>query len=331
VSAATPLLAGDGLSLTYRNGVKALVDVGLEVNRGEIVGLVGESGSGKSSLANVILRLADPDDGELRFDGQDLLRLSRKQLRELRRRLQIVPQDPATSLNPRLTVARTVAFNLRAQGWGRDETRSRVDEVLELVGLPGGYAQRYPHELSGGQHQRVAIARALATRPDLVVCDEAVSALDKSVQAQILNLIAALQRDLGVAFLFISHDLTVVEHVSDRVMVMYLGHVVESGPAQDLLRDARHPYTQALLASVPRRNQPASPVVGDPPDPSNPPSGCPFRTRCPLVLPECAEYDMEPYVFGPAHRARCLRANELEVAAPAAAPAQAMPSRGSRM
>lgn len=305
-----PLLQARGMSLTYANGVRAMADVDFDVRAGEIVGLVGESGSGKSSLANVVLRLVDPDRGTLEFDGGDMLGMDRKALRGLRSRMQVVPQDPATSMNPRLSVASSIAFNLRAQGWPTRDRDRRVAEVLDLVGMTGHFGARRPHELSGGQNQRVAIARALATNPELVVCDEAVSALDKSVQAQILNLIAGLQRDLNVAFLFISHDLTVVEHISDRVLVMYLGHIVESGSAQDILTAPAHPYTKALLASVPRRDQPPIPIVGDPPDPADPPSGCPFRTRCPVAVKECASYDLEPVAFDGGHLALCLRAGE---------------------
>jgi peptide/nickel transport system ATP-binding protein/oligopeptide transport system ATP-binding protein len=305
-----PLLEGRGLSLTYGRGVRAVVDVDLDVGRGEIVGLVGESGCGKSSLAKLLLRLEKPTAGALSFDGEDLFAIGRNRLRRLRGRLQVVPQDPATSLNPKLTVAEAIAFNLRAHQWGRNARRARIATLLDLVGLPDSYANRYPHELSGGQMQRVAIARALSTEPDLVICDEAVSALDKSVQAQILNLIAELQRELGVAVLFISHDLGVVEHISDRVLVMYLGHIVEEGPAASIMREAHHPYTRALLASVPRRGQPRGVLQGEPPSPLDPPSGCGFRTRCPDAVEACASYDHTPVEVAPRHATRCLRAGE---------------------
>jgi peptide/nickel transport system ATP-binding protein/oligopeptide transport system ATP-binding protein len=311
MAAPLPLLEASGVSLTYGKGLHAVVDVDLRVFPGEIVGLVGESGCGKSSLAKVLLRLERASGGSVEFDGVDVLGMGRIQLQKLRRRLQVVPQDPATSLNPKLTVAQAVEFNLRAHGWGRADRQARVRELLDLVGLPASYTGRYPHELSGGQMQRVAIARALSTKPELVICDEAVSALDKSVQAQILNLLADLQRELGVAFLFISHDLGVVEHISDRVLVMYLGHIVEEGPAASIMRHPQHPYTQALLASVPRRGQPRGVLVGEPPSPLDPPSGCGFRTRCPHAIHACASFDQSRVEVAPDHHTRCIRAAEL--------------------
>ncbi|OPG07540.1 ABC transporter ATP-binding protein [Microbispora sp. GKU 823] len=221
----TPLLAAEGLVKRFPSGVVAADGVGFAVRHGETLGLVGASGSGKSTVARIVLGLTRPDDGTVWFDGQELTALPPRRLRPLRARLQFVPQSPRTSLNPRLTAAQSIAFNLRAHGWRRGEVRARVAELLEQVGLTAGHAARRPSELSGGQVQRVAIARALATRPDLVVCDEAVSALDRSVQAQILNLLAGLQRDTGVAYLFISHDPAVVEHLCDRVLVMRDGRV----------------------------------------------------------------------------------------------------------
>jgi peptide/nickel transport system ATP-binding protein len=307
----TPLLVGRGLNLTYGNRVQAVRDLDIDVNVGEIVGLVGESGCGKSSLTKLILRLETVDSGTLDFNGTDLVNVEGGHLRRLRRWLQVVPQDPATSLNPKLTVADSIGFNLRAHRWSRAAREGRVAELLDRVGLSAEYAQRYPHELSGGQLQRVAIARALSTRPDLVICDEPVSALDKSVQAQILNLIAELQRDLQVAFLFVSHDLTVIEHIADRVMVMYLGRIVESGPTADVMNDPRHPYTQALLASIPGRRKGSTRLQGEPPDPADPPSGCPFRTRCPHAVDACARYDHVPAEIATGHIAACLRAGEL--------------------
>ncbi len=310
------LLEARGLTVTYGNGVRAVADVDLTVSRGEIVGLVGESGCGKSSLANTVLRLVKPESGSLVFDGIDLLGASKDELRAIRKRLQVVPQDPSTSLNPRLTIAQSVEFNLKVHRWGRGERGRRVAEMLDRVGIPAAYSNRYPHQLSGGQLQRVAIARALATDPDLVVCDEAVSALDKSVQAQILNLLSELQRDLDVAFLFVSHDLTVVEHISDRVMVMYLGRIVEEGPASDILQSPQHPYTQALLASIPTRGQRRAVIHGEPPSPVDPPSGCGFRTRCPHAAEVCASYDNTPVPVTPAHDARCIRLEELALTHP---------------
>jgi peptide/nickel transport system ATP-binding protein/oligopeptide transport system ATP-binding protein len=305
------ILEGHGLTLTYANGVQAVNDVDIVVQQGEIVGLVGESGCGKSSLAKLLLRLEQPSAGTLEFDGRDMLRMSGRSVRRLRRRLQIVPQDPATSLNPKLTISQAIEFNLRAHGWNRARRATRVATLLDLVGLPVSYTGRYPHELSGGQMQRVAIARALSTEPDLVICDEPVSALDKSIQAQILNLVAELQRELGVAFLFISHDLAVVEHISDRVLVMYLGRIVEEGSADTIMRETRHPYTRALLASVPTRGQSRAVLLGEPPSPVDPPSGCGFRTRCPHAVEACASYNAAPVQFGNQHSTRCLRALEL--------------------
>ncbi|MEV7908581.1 dipeptide/oligopeptide/nickel ABC transporter ATP-binding protein, partial [Streptomyces anulatus] len=220
-----PLLSATGLSKRFPNGVAAVDDVSLTLHRGEILGLVGESGSGKSTTAKMILRLVRPDAGRVVFAGHDLTDARGARLRKLRARLQLVPQSPQTSLNPRLTVGEAIAFNLRAHGWRRSAIQARVADMLDRVGVSPADAGRYPHEMSGGQVQRVALARALATDPELIVCDEAVSALDKSIQAQVLNLLAELQRETGVAILFISHDLAVVEHIADRVAVMYLGRV----------------------------------------------------------------------------------------------------------
>jgi oligopeptide/dipeptide ABC transporter ATP-binding protein len=203
--------------------------------------------------------------------------------------MQLVPQDPQTSFNPRLSIRSSIEFNLRAQRVDRSERARRVEEAMDRVGMPAAYGQRYPHELSGGQLQRAAIARALVTRPELIVCDEAVSALDKSIQAQVLNLLVELQQDLGMAYLFISHDLSVVEHLSDRVLVMYLGRVVEEATATQLWARPRHPYTEALLSAAPSSGRTRIMLAGDPPSPVNPPSGCSFRTRCPVALPACAD------------------------------------------
>jgi oligopeptide/dipeptide ABC transporter ATP-binding protein len=295
-----------GVSKTYGNGVKAVNDVDVSVGRGEILGIVGESGCGKSSLVRLLMRLNKPDTGSVFFDGHDLIMMGEPQLRRMRRRFQLVPQNPSTSLNPRLRVGASVAFNLRANRWSREATRARVAELFELIGLDPSFAHRYPHELSGGQIQRIAIARALATNPDLIVCDEAVSALDKSVQAQILNLISDLQQRLNLAVIFVSHDLEVVRHLSDRVAVMYLGRVVETGPVGTILAEPAHPYTRALLASAPGAGD-AAPLEGEPPSPVDPPSGCPFRTRCPDVISACADFDNTPVEITAGHLARCLR------------------------
>ncbi len=282
------LLEAQDLVKTFGNGVRAVQDVSLQVAPGETLGIVGESGCGKSTTAKMLLRLLTPDAGAVLFDGADVNRMSRARLRELRRRLQVVPQNPQTSLNPNLTVRASLEFHLRAHGVARRARRLRVDDLLARVGLDPSYGQRYPHQLSGGQLQRAAIARALTTEPELVICDEAVSALDKSVQAQVLNLLAELQRDLGIAYVFISHDLAVVEHIADRVVVMYLGRIVEQGPSEVLWRDARHPYTIALLSSTPGADRAPITLHGELPNPADPPSGCGFRTRCPVTTDECA-------------------------------------------
>jgi peptide/nickel transport system ATP-binding protein/oligopeptide transport system ATP-binding protein len=300
------LLEATGLVKTFANGVKAVDGVDLHVAKGETLGVVGESGCGKSTTAKLVLRLATPDAGSIRFEGADLLELGSKRLRQLRARLQVVPQNPQTSLNPRLTIRQSIQFNLRAHGGDRTTMASAVPRLLERVGLAGVYAERFPHELSGGQLQRVAIARALATEPSLVVCDEAVSALDKSIQAQVLNLLVELQRDTGIAFLFISHDLAVVEHISDRVAVMYLGRVVEEAPSDVLWRRAAHPYTLALLASTPGRDKARVTLAGDPPSPANPPSGCTFRTRCPVAVEACAGGRPPLVEIAPGHRVACV-------------------------
>jgi ABC-type glutathione transport system ATPase component len=248
-----PLLSAEHLVKRFPNGVRAVDDVSLAVHAGETVGIVGESGCGKSTTARLILRLLDADAGRVRFGGQDIGSLRGKRLRELRPRLQLVPQNPQTSFNPKLRIGDSIAFNLTVNGVKRSVARARALELMERVGVAPAHAAKRPHELSGGQLQRAAIARALSTEPELVICDEAVSALDKSVQAQVLNLLADLQRDTGVAFLFISHDLAVVEHVADRVVVMYRGAVVEEGPALELWRAPAHEYTRTLLASTPER------------------------------------------------------------------------------
>lgn len=245
------LLDAVDLSKTYRTGVRAVDSVSLTVHRGETVGVVGESGCGKSTTAKMLLRLLPPDSGSVHFDGEDVLRARGKQLKAIRRRFQLVPQNPQTTLNPRLNVRNSIEFNLRAHRFPRSQWKPRVAELLSRVGLSQHHAEAYPHELSGGQLQRAAIARALASEPELVVCDEAVSALDKSVQAQVLNLLSELQRDLGVAYLFISHDLSVVEHISDRVIVMFGGQIVEHGEAGRLLSEPEHPYTKTLLSATP--------------------------------------------------------------------------------
>jgi oligopeptide transport system ATP-binding protein len=279
--------------VSRHRAVRAVDGVALAIRRGETLGLVGESGCGKTTLARLLLNLVPPTAGEIHFEGRRFDTLRGGALRALRRRMQIVFQDPYSSLNPRMTVGRILSFPMAVHGLHRARRAQRVAELLRLVGLASTDANRYPHEFSGGQLQRVGIARALAVEPDFVVCDEAVSALDVSIQAQILNLFADLQRQLGLTYLFVGHDLSVVQHVSDRIAVMYLGKVVELAPAERLHAGPLHPYTQSLIAAVPlpdpeiERSKPRFTLVGEVPSPLEPPSGCRFHTRCPHVMPTC--------------------------------------------
>ena len=292
-SPAAPLVSVRDLTKHYTAGglfakappVRAVEQVSFDVERGETLALVGESGCGKSSVGRTILRLQEPTSGRATFDGADVFTLDRTSLRRLRRRMQIIFQDPYGSLNPRMTVGAAVAEGIQIHGLARGaEVGRRVAGLLEEVGLDPDYARRYPHEFSGGQRQRIGIARALAVEPSFIVCDEPVSALDVSVQAQVLNLLADLQRDRGLSYLFIAHDLAVVRQIARRIAVMYLGRIVESGPTEPLLASPRHPYTVALLSAVPEpdptRRRSRIVLGGDVPSPSAPPPGCPFHTRC---------------------------------------------------
>ena len=271
---------------------KAVDDVSFDVRRGEILGLVGESGCGKTTLARTILRLVEPTGGKVLFDGVSVFALNNKELRRMRKRMQIIFQDPYGSLNPRLTVGSMIGEAIKIHKLARgDGVRKRIVELLDRVGLPKDAMNRYPHEFSGGQRQRIGIARALAVSPELIIADEPVSALDVSIQAQILNLLKELKDDLGLTFLFIAHDLGVVEYIADRVAVMYLGRIVETTDSDRLYRDAKHPYTQALMRSIPSLDPShrgrRTPLAGDVPSPANVPPGCAFHTRCPEVMAVC--------------------------------------------
>ena len=290
--------------------VRAVEDVDLEIVKGRTLGLVGESGCGKSTLGRVLLRLLEADRGEIRFEGVDVRRAGRKAMRALRRRMQIVFQDPYASLNPRMTVGEAIAEGPVIHGLvERRDRQDRVSELLETVGLRPEHAHRYPHEFSGGQRQRVGIARALALQPRLIVADEPVSSLDVSIQAQILNLLLDLQQRFGLAYLFISHDLRVVRHLSDEVAVMYLGRIVERAAAEDLYRAPQHPYTEALLSAVPvpdpTRKRRRIVLSGDVPSPVHPPTGCAFHPRCPKVVDRCRTEQPALREVAPGHFSAC--------------------------
>lgn len=312
-----------GIFRRQTGAVKAVDGIDLSVANGETLAVVGESGCGKSTTGRAILRLEEPTAGNVVFHHPDRGQVNvesadRQTLRQVRPRMQIIFQDPFSSLDARMTVGRVIAEPLAINNsLSGKALRDRVAELLTLVGMRPGHASRYPHAFSGGQRQRIGVARALALNPDLLICDEAVSALDVSVQAQVLNLLESLQQQLGLAYLFISHDLSVVEHISDRVAVMYVGRVVEVAPTEQLFQVPKHPYTEALMSAVPQpdprqRGQPIT-LSGDVPSPANPPSGCHFHTRCPYAQPICAEQDPPLTDLGDGRQAACHFADKLNL------------------
>ncbi|WP_280587074.1 oligopeptide/dipeptide ABC transporter ATP-binding protein [Halorubrum sp. Boch-26] len=329
VSGSDPLLSVEGLRKYYADdlslidrvlgaeaeSVKAVDGVSFDVAEGETLGLVGESGCGKSTTGETVLRLREATEGRIAFDGEDLLEMTDAELTEFRKRAQIVFQDPFSSLDPRMTAGDIVTEGLRIHGISdRAERRETARDLLDRVGLSADQIDRYPHEFSGGQRQRIGIARALAVDPEFIVLDEPVSALDVSVQAQILNLLDDLQEEFGLTYLFIAHNLSVVRHICDRVAVMYLGEIVETGPVDEIFADPAHPYTEALLSSVPRvttedREAEFATLHGDVPSPRNPPAGCRFHTRCPEARAACRESSPPAYDVGERRSATCFRAD----------------------
>lgn len=293
--------------------VKAVSGVSFELKRGETLGLVGESGCGKSTLGRCLIRLHDSTEGKIIYDGKDITNIKGEELRDMRKKMQIIFQDPFASLNPRMTIGAIleeplIIHNLYSSPKDRQD---RIHELIDLVGLRREHLNRYPHEFSGGQRQRVGIARALAVNPELIVCDEPVSALDVSIQAQVVNLLMELQQKLGLTYIFIAHDLKVVEHVSTHVAVMYLGKIVEMAEAEELYRNPKHPYTKALMSAIPvpdpRRKEERIILTGDVPSPINPPTGCHFHPRCPVAIDDCKKIVPPLETKSPNHIAACIR------------------------
>jgi len=293
--------------------VKAVDGVTLDIRRGETLGLVGESGCGKSTLGKAILRLTEPTGGKVIYNGKDLANLPQSAMRDQRKNLQMIFQDPYASLNPRMTVGQIISEPIKTFGLANGDIDSRVQELMETVGLSRRFIKRYPHEFSGGQRQRIGIARALAVDPEFIVADEPISALDVSIQAQIMNLLERLQAEKNLTYLFISHDLRAVRHLSDRVAVMYLGKIVELAPGKDIYAEPLMPYTKALISAVPvpdpeiEATRERIILKGDVPSPINPPSGCPFHTRCPYAIAECRSIVPHLVEIKPLHRAACIR------------------------
>ncbi len=316
-----PLVRADNVSMHFQVGssflnskrktLKAVDKVSLAIRRGETYGLVGESGCGKTTLGRLLVRLYRPSEGGLHYDGRDITSLNNRELLPYRQKMQMIFQDPYASLNPRMTVSTIISEPLLRTQRSQSQVSSRVRELLPLVGLDENHARRYPHEFSGGQRQRIGIARALAANPEFIVCDEPISALDVSIQAQIVNMLEELQERLNLTYLFVSHDLSMVRHISHRVGVMYLGNLVETAPVDELFRHMAHPYTKALISAVPVADPDASAsssriiLQGDVPNPMHPPSGCPFRSRCPVVMPVCAQVKPVLCDTGGGHMVAC--------------------------
>ena len=302
---------GRTLSGKPRRLLKAVDDVSFSIRPGETFGLVGESGCGKTTVGRSIVRLYEPTDGQVLFDGQDITHMNEKQLAPFRRRMQMIFQDPYASLNPRMTVSSIIAEPLRKSGMSDAQQQARVRELIDLVGLKPDHMQRYPHEFSGGQRQRVGIARALASGPEFIVCDEPISALDVSIQAQVINTLESLQEKFSLSYLFVSHDLSMVRHISHHVGVMYLGCMVESAPVDELYRHTLHPYTQALMSAVPIPDPDLAAastrihLSGDVPTPIDPPNGCRFRARCPYATERCAQERPALREAAPGHFVAC--------------------------